>query len=74
MTLSTLNYGNFGIFLIMGNAGFCPSAVCTVMGDTSLRHNSNSLYGNPTFYYIGTQDPLGIRAWSFRNYGLGLRD
>ena len=25
MTLRTLNYGNYGIFLIMGNAGFCPS-------------------------------------------------
>ena len=23
----TLNYGNYGIFLIMGNAGFCPSTV-----------------------------------------------
>ena len=23
MTLRTLNYGNYGIFLIMGNAGFC---------------------------------------------------
>ena len=27
MTLRTLNYGNYGMFLIMGNAGFCPSAV-----------------------------------------------
>ena len=27
MTLRTLNYGNYDIFLIMGNAGFCPSAV-----------------------------------------------
>ena len=27
MTLSTLNYGKYGIFLIMGSAGFCPSAV-----------------------------------------------
>ena len=27
MTLRTLNYGNYSIFLIMGNAGFCPSAV-----------------------------------------------
>ena len=27
MTLRTLNYGNYGIFLIMGNAGFGPSAV-----------------------------------------------
>ena len=25
MTLRTLNYGNYGIFLKMGNAGFCPS-------------------------------------------------
>ena len=27
MTLRTLNYGNHGIFLIMGHAGFCPSTV-----------------------------------------------
>ena len=27
MTLRTLNYGNYGIFLIMGNAGFSPSTV-----------------------------------------------
>ena len=27
MTLRTLNYGNFGIFLILGNAGFCQSTV-----------------------------------------------
>ena len=27
MTLRTLNYGSYGIFLIMGHAGFCPSAV-----------------------------------------------
>ena len=25
--LRTLNYGNYGIFLIMGSAGFCPSTV-----------------------------------------------
>ena len=30
MTLRTLNYGSYGIFLIMGHAGFCPSTVwCT---------------------------------------------
>ena len=28
LALRTLNYGNYGIFLIMGNAGFCPSTVC----------------------------------------------
>ena len=27
MTLRTLNYGNYGIFLIVGSAGFCPSTV-----------------------------------------------
>ena len=31
MTLRTLNYGNYGIFLIMGNAGFCPSAVVLML-------------------------------------------
>ena len=31
MTLRTLNYGNYGIFLIMGNAGFCPSTVFRVL-------------------------------------------
>ena len=30
MTLRLLNYGNYGIFLIMGNAGFCPSAIRTL--------------------------------------------
>ena len=30
MTLRTLNYGNYGIFLIMGIAGFCPSTVAPV--------------------------------------------
>ena len=28
MTLRTLNFENYGIFLIMGSAGFCPSTVC----------------------------------------------
>ena len=31
MTLRTLNYENYGIFLIMGNAGFCPSTVLQVL-------------------------------------------
>ena len=30
-TLRTLNYGNFGIFLIMGNARFISSAVCRTL-------------------------------------------
>ena len=31
MTLRTLNYGNYGIFLIMGHAGFCPSTVSQML-------------------------------------------
>ena len=27
MTLRTLNYGNYGLFLILGNAGFVSSTV-----------------------------------------------
>ena len=38
MTLRTLNYGNYGTFLIMGNAGFCPSTVSLP---------SRMLYPNP---------------------------
>ena len=30
-TLRTLNYGNYGIFLIMGTAGFCPSTVVSTI-------------------------------------------
>ena len=35
--LRTLNYGNYGIFLIMGNAGFISGAVGTVVGDTDFQ-------------------------------------
>ena len=31
MTLRTLNYGNYGIFLIMDHAGFCPSTVLRLL-------------------------------------------
>ena len=32
ITLKTLDYGNYGIFLIMGNAGFIPSTVARGLG------------------------------------------
>ena len=35
MTFRTLNCGKYGIFLIMGNAGFCPSAVVSLKGAPS---------------------------------------
>ena len=40
----------------LGDAGFIPSTVRTVMGDATLNHNSNSYYGNPTillYRYLG---------------------
>ena len=37
MTLSTLNYGNYGIFFIMGNAGFCPSTVSMAFDEKKSR-------------------------------------
>ena len=32
------------------------------MGDTSPKYFSNSKYRNPTFYYVGTKDPLGMQC------------
>ena len=46
MTLRTLNYGNYGIFLIMGNAGFCPSAVV-----------KDSLKAQPSFTFTAGETP-----------------
>ena len=37
MTLRTLHYGNYGIFLIMGNAGFRPSTVSRVALRATIR-------------------------------------
>ena len=31
--LKALNYGNYGVFLIMGNAGFIPSTVGLEFGE-----------------------------------------
>ena len=47
MTLRTLNYGNYGIFLIMGHAGFCPSTVVSLFdvptaGSQSVHVSSHS--------------------------------
>ena len=47
MTLSTLNYGNYGIFLIMGNAGLIPS---TVGFRPSLFFQSRGLHRNQSLW------------------------
>ena len=54
MTLRTLNYGNYGIFLIMGNAGFCPSAVgASSFRDEALSNQRFGLFGGG----LGFRDP-----------------
>ena len=45
MTLRTLNYGNYGIFPIMGNAGFCPSTVLWGMGEWVVGTATRDLMG-----------------------------
>ena len=50
MTLRTLNYGNYGIFLIMGNAGFCPSTVSMV--------SNQKTSDDRLSFWDETQDPI----------------
>ena len=62
MTLRTLNYGNYGIFLIMGNAGFCPStvglqAVRFNLGPWEPDQETSGLYWGSTY---GSFRQLGI--------------
>ena len=40
--LRTLNYGKYGIFLIMGNAGFCPSTVTLPQGGLECESNEEA--------------------------------
>ena len=63
MTLRTLNYGNYGIFLIMGNAGFCPS---TVVGRDFGKIHCSDLCGALTKSKRERRKLLGLqpdRAW-----------
>ena len=53
MTLRTLNYGNYGIFLIMGHAGFCPSTV-VIISKTQQQHSDKSTEENTnlSFHFL----------------------
>ena len=64
MTLRTLNYGNYGIFLIMGNAGFCPSTVVLILVFPILLLQKNT-FGEPTFEFFRPgffEEGLGFRV------------
>ena len=56
MTLRTLNYGNYGIFLIMGNAGFISSILvpfCDFLYSGSYNYNPQK---------GATMKPMGFRV------------
>ena len=57
MTLRTLNYGNYGIFLIIGNAGFLSSAV----GKPARQLPGSDSRVDEGFGTSG----LGVRFWGF---------
>ena len=73
MTLRTLNYGNYGIFLIMGNAGFCPLAVvyalrAPFMGTIRVQKGfraSGSMCPNGIFLRVPLRVPQGFFQGSF---------
>ena len=56
MTLRTLNYGNYGIFLIMGSAGYCPSTVGSRLGFGSRAQGLGSAVS-------GSAPSLGLESW-----------
>ena len=79
MTLRTLNYGNYGIFLIMGNAGFCPSTVVLVLVRVRLRVRVRVLVLVVVVVpHSGRECNLfnrirAIKSLGFRVQGLGFR-
>ena len=68
MTLRTLNYGNYGIFLIMGNAGFCPSTVGRDSAAASSQAQPEDFTALRPSPLLGCQDPKNSRV-----LGLGFR-
>ena len=53
----------FGTYTTQKEGTTSQRVLSTYIGDTYPNHNSNSYYRNPTFYYAGTLDPLGIRVF-----------
>ena len=72
MTLSTLNDGNYGIFLIMGDAGFLSSTVTLLNPLPGGSERSNSCSGfrdwesSHVGYYFVEDVIIRIEALGFR--------
>ena len=69
MTLRTLNYGNDGIFLIMGNAGFCPSTVSPYSRCMIIVQYTPELFSN----FAGPGRVVVFSVWGLRAKGLTVR-
>ena len=72
MTLRTLNYGNYGIFLIMRNAGFLSINSRTVQGHANRQHHPAPEVAQAQTVRLATNL---LRRFRFREGGfpLGLR-
>ena len=70
MTLRTLNYGNYGIFLIMGHAGFCPSTVGPKFVHPGFRLLDFGCFLRASFYPGSRSRDSGF--WVFFVEGLGF--
>ena len=73
MTLGTLNYGNDGIFLLMGHAGFCPSTVVFGIISESLS-DANFVHASWAYAHPGS-NPRAKRYVHIRHlpYWRGLK-
>ena len=80
MTLRTLNYGNYGIFLIMGNAGFCPSAVVKAPAIEAGASHQGPVGNYPAQWqiYLGRETQGRVFGWDLGPFccwcGFGFRD
>ena len=73
MTLRTLNYGNYGIFLLMGNAGFCPSTVLGSLGSGLRVPLHKRMARSVRFFPNGTSVNSSSSSGSKGGAGAGLR-
>ena len=72
----TLNYGNYGIFHMMGYAGFIPSTVVCVSFRMVLSISASVCLWNRVSVLTGHNrkfHKLKLRVWRFRVHGLGFR-
>ena len=63
MTLRTRNYGNYGIFLIVGHAGFLPSTVLRLLTLALVSAAVNMASSCPFFIRLLTGANASLLLW-----------